>query len=147
MIWLDNSEKRRRHVCTTPHRLVYIIKTEECPSEIRRDCITLLTSLAKGSHDNVISLCDYGACEAILSVLISSQNAQVIEAALRCARAIIASSSGAGVKHRRTIKNENFILNQFENEKIVSRLVEILELDSNSLKGKGDKKAMFRAQG
>ena len=42
--------------------------------------------------------------------------------------------SGGGIKHRRTIKSENFILNQFENEKIVSRLVEILEMDSNSLK-------------
>jgi hypothetical protein len=115
-------------------RLVYIIKSSECPAEIRRDCITLLTSLAKGSHDNVISLCDYGACEAILSVLLSSQNQQVIQASLRCARAIIVSSSGNGVKHRRTIKNEGFILNQFENEKIVARLVEILEMDSPPLK-------------
>ena len=44
------------------------------------------------------------------------------------------SSSGNGVKHRRTIKNEGFILNQFENEKIVARLVEILEMDSAPLK-------------
>ena len=29
-------------------RLVYIIQQEDCMDELRRDCITLLTSLAKG---------------------------------------------------------------------------------------------------
>ena len=54
----------------------------------------------------------------------------MILAALRFARAILSFSCPKSLrsKHRRTIKNENFILRQFEDEKIVSRLVEILEL-------------------
>ena len=57
------------------------------------------------------------------------------KAALRCARAIISSSSNtSGIKNGRTIKSENFILSLFENEKIISRLVEILEMDSSGLK-------------
>ena len=64
------------------------------------------------------------------SVLLSSQSPPLILAALRFARAILCFSGPKSLrsKHRRTIKNENFILSQFEDVKIVSRLVEILEL-------------------
>ena len=47
-------------------RLVYMLKSDECSTCVKRDCVTLLTSLAKGGGDSVISLCDYGACEAVL---------------------------------------------------------------------------------
>lgn len=43
-----------------------MLKSEECSTCVKRDCVTLLTSLAKGGGDSVISLCDYGACEAVL---------------------------------------------------------------------------------
>ena len=60
-------------------RLVYMLKSEECSTCVKRDCVTLLTSLAKGGGDSVISLCDYGACEAVLlGILLSKFKKQKI---------------------------------------------------------------------
>ena len=60
-----------------------IINNPESPDGLKRDAITLLTSLSKGTNNNIVALCDYGAYRTLIDVLINSQSSVLLLATLR----------------------------------------------------------------
>ena len=72
------------------HHLTTIIRSNQSPDGLKRDAITLMTSLSKGSGNNIIAMCDYGAYQTIIDVLIDSSD-QLLLSALRCMLSIISS--------------------------------------------------------
>ena len=60
-----------------------IINNNESPDGLKRDAITLLTSLSKGTNNNIVALCDYGAYTTLVDVLINSQSSILLLATLR----------------------------------------------------------------
>ena len=70
------------------HHLTTIIRNPASPDGLKRDAITLMTSLSKGSGNNIIAMCDYGAYQTIINVLLES-NDQLLLSALRCMLSII----------------------------------------------------------
>jgi len=115
-------------------RLVYIIQQNDCMDELKRDCITLLTSLAKGGNGNVTSLCDYGACDAVITALLASHANNVVLASVRFLRTILLTVTHQHQKLRKNVTIESFIFDKFDDEKLISRLVEILEFGNTPLK-------------
>ena len=124
LFWLGNrfGSRKRRNVCYSLfesatniiekgiiHKLNAIISHQQYPDELKRDAITLLTSLSKGTNNNIIyilfiiyiinylyyiyfskgtnnniiALCDYGAYQIIIDVLISTQSFSLLLASLR----------------------------------------------------------------
>ena len=72
------------------HHLTTIIRAPASPDGLKRDAITLMTSLSKGSGNNIIAMCDYGAYQIIIDVLMDSRD-QLLLSALRCMLSIISS--------------------------------------------------------
>lgn len=87
-----------------------------------------------GGNGNVTSLCDYGACDAVIAIVLSSQNNNVVLASVRFLRTILMTVTHQHHKHRKSVTIESFIFDKFEDEKLISRLVEILEFGNTSLK-------------
>ena len=77
---------RLYHVITNKGIIVNlntIINNPESPDGLKRDAITLLTSLSKGTNNNIVALCDYGAYRTLIDVLINSQSPVLLLATLR----------------------------------------------------------------
>ena len=80
------------------------------------------------------SLCDYGACDAVIATLLSSQTNNVVLASVRFLRTILLTVTHQHQKLRKSVTIESFIFDKFDDEKLISRLVEILEYGNTSLK-------------
>ena len=81
------------------HHLTTIIRCSTSPDGLKRDAITLMTSLSKGSANNIIAMCDYGAYQTIIDVLLHSTD-ELLLASLRCMLSIISSVHQIGSKAR-----------------------------------------------
>ena len=79
------------------HHLTTIIRCSTSPDGLKRDAITLMTSLSKGSANNIIAMCDYGAYQTIIDVLLHSTD-ELLLASLRCMLSIISSVHQIGSK-------------------------------------------------
>lgn len=87
-----------------------------------------------GGNGNVTSLCDYGACDAVITTLLASQTNNVVLASVRFLRTILLTVTHQHQKLRKSVTIESFIFDKFDDEKLISRLVEILEFGNTSLK-------------
>jgi len=82
----------------------------------------------------VTSLCDYGACDAVITALLASHANNVVLASVRFLRTILLTVTHQHQKLRKNVTIESFIFDKFDDEKLISRLVEILEFGNTPLK-------------
>jgi len=110
-----------------------IINNPESPDGLKRDAITLLTSLSKGTNNNIVALCDYGAYRTLIDVLINSQSSVLLLATLRCIYSILSSTSAEKQPDHRTLQTKTITIAKFETEEVVARLIEVLDYEDTMM--------------